>query len=174
MGDIHHPLLIGTVRRELSLFLILRTRHRRIGMRCAYSPAPDGTTQASGPHQTFHCAARHPDALPVERTPGLVGPINAEVALPGPFDIGNQLRITSRTSTQQGGIELEFRVRPVHRWGNLQHLADRLKPEISPMLVDERLHDFGRRSSPAWVKKALARRRIFWLASVHEPRAPAP
>ncbi len=45
---------------------------------------------------------------------------------------------------------------PVSRWGDLQHLADRLDPMRVPRLIDKRPHDLSRRSSSAWAKNALA------------------
>src|SRR5712671_156337 len=44
--------------------------------------------------------------------------------------------------------------------GDRQNAADRLDPVDVPMIVDERLHGFDRRSSSAWAKYALALRRI--------------
>jgi hypothetical protein len=48
----------------------------------------------------------------------------------------------------------------VGRWGDRQHLADRLDPMRLAMIVDERDHGLNRRSSSAWAKYALALRRI--------------
>src|SRR5262245_31256019 len=44
--------------------------------------------------------------------------------------------------------------------GDRQLLADWLDPILGSVLVDERHHHFGRRSSSAWAKKAAALRRI--------------
>src|SRR5258707_15096632 len=44
--------------------------------------------------------------------------------------------------------------------GDRQNAADRLDPVDVPMIVDERLHGFDRRSSSAWAKYADALRRI--------------
>ena len=51
----------------------------------------------------------------------------------------------------------------IRRWGDRQLLAGRLDPVLGAMRVDERDHDFPRRSSSAWAKNADALRRI-WLA----------
>src|SRR5262245_43642258 len=44
--------------------------------------------------------------------------------------------------------------------GDRQHAADRLDPELLPMIVNERDHHFARRSSSAWAKYADAFLRI--------------
>src|SRR5271165_6537191 len=49
---------------------------------------------------------------------------------------------------------------PVSRRGDLQRLADRLDPELVSVLIDELSHVLKRRSSSAWAKNALAKRRI--------------
>src|SRR5204862_990570 len=47
----------------------------------------------------------------------------------------------------------------IARWGNRQHLADRLDPVRPALIVDERDHGLCRRSSSAWSKYADALRR---------------
>src|SRR5690348_17873582 len=51
-------------------------------------------------------------------------------------------------------------MRVVGRWGDRQHLADRLDPIRLTMIVDEGDHGLYRRSSSAWAKYADALRRI--------------
>ena len=53
------------------------------------------------------------------------------------------------------------------RRGNRLHRADRHDPIRGTMRVDELHHDFGRRSSSAWVKKAELRQTIPFLG--HQP-----
>ncbi len=48
----------------------------------------------------------------------------------------------------------------VERSGDRQHPADRLDPVALAVLIDERHHHLGRRSSSAWAKNADALRRI--------------
>src|SRR5712671_7005967 len=48
----------------------------------------------------------------------------------------------------------------IGRWGDRQHLADRLDPVRPALIVDERDHGLCRRSSSAWAKYADALRRI--------------
>ena len=49
---------------------------------------------------------------------------------------------------------------PVAGRSNLQQPADRLDPERFPVPVDEIPYFFLRRSSSAWAKNALAKRKI--------------
>src|SRR3954462_11825221 len=46
------------------------------------------------------------------------------------------------------------------RWGNRQHLAERLDPIRATVIIDERDHRLNGRSSSAWAKYADALRRI--------------
>jgi hypothetical protein len=48
----------------------------------------------------------------------------------------------------------------IGRWGDRQHLADRLDPMHLTVIVDERDHGLNRRSNSAWAKYADALRRI--------------
>ena len=61
-----------------------------------------------------------------------------------------------------------------NRTGDLQDTADRLDPETVTMLIDKCPQDLVRRSSSAWAKYALARRRIRWLCAARGSRAPGP
>ena len=96
----------------------------------------------------------------MELLPNLVGPIDAQVGLPDPLDLGNQPLITQRPPAATGRITPLRRMLPITRRGDLQHLADRLDPEVLPVFVDERPHGLSRRSSSAWAKNALASFRI--------------
>src|SRR5262249_6733512 len=47
-----------------------------------------------------------------------------------------------------GGIEALCDMGMIRRWGDRQHLADRLDPMSLTMIINERDHDFDRRSAP--------------------------
>src|SRR5690606_35652505 len=62
--------------------------------------------------------------------------------------------------TAQFWTSLAGGMTPIRRWGNLQHLADRLDPVDVPVPDDIGVYFFSSRSSAAWAKKALADFRI--------------
>jgi hypothetical protein len=53
---------------------------------------------------------------------------------------------------QLGRIGRARRMPPPGRWGDRQHLADRLDPVFLAVGLDETQHHFGRRSSSAIAK----------------------
>jgi hypothetical protein len=126
-------------------------RCRDSGSRCL---RPGNTPQADLPHQSFHGAAGNIHALTVQVSMHLAGTIDAAIRSMLLFDQHRQFPVTARP---RGRLALVCRV--VRRWGDRQLLADRLDPELLPVLINERDHRLCGRSSSA-AKKAEALRRI--------------
>src|SRR5436305_119801 len=97
--------------------------------------------------QAFSVFDRHVLASPV-----------AVVHQPG--DLWHQPGITLYPCRQPRRIGPPGGMGVIGRWGNRQHLADRLDPIRPALIVDERDHGLCRRSSSAWAKYADALRRI--------------
>src|SRR5262249_1059314 len=116
--------------------------------------------QPARSHQSFDATAGDGDALPAELSPDLACAVDLEVLIPDALDLLRDLDIAPNPRRQPLRLRLSRLVLVVSRWGDRQLRADRLDPILSPMLVDERDHYFGRRSSSAWAKKAAALRRI--------------
>src|SRR5690606_3089342 len=112
--------------------------------------------QAQAGHQALDRAARHRNAFAVHLPPDLVGAVGMHVGVPDTLDRPHQFSITLGARTAQFRMTLPCRMAPVARRGDLQSLADRLDPVQMPMLIDESLQFFKRRSSSAWAKNALA------------------
>src|SRR5262245_50262609 len=111
-------------------------------------------------HQSFDATACDCDALPAKLSPDLARSVDLEVLIPDALDLLRDLDIAPTPRWQALRIRLSRLVLVVSRWSDRQLRADRLDPILTPMLVDEGDHYFGRRSSSAWAKKAAALRRI--------------
>ncbi len=88
------------------------------------------------------------------------GTIDLHVGLPDAFNLRSQHLATLCTSAAQSRIAPLRGVTPVAGRGDLQDFVNRLDPIRLAVLVDELSHDLKRRSSSAWAKNALAKRRI--------------
>ncbi len=144
---------------ELAIDAIQRVPHSGIWTRRSHRPAPHGTAQSLLAHETFERATSNLNAFAVELQPDLVGAIDTKIGLPDALYFANQHLALPGPCTAQFRILLASGMVPISERGNLQNLADRLAPEMHPVLVDKGLHDLKRRSSSAWVKNALANRR---------------
>src|SRR5262249_6080273 len=111
-------------------------------------------------HQSFDATAGDGDALPAELSPDLACAVDLEVLIPDALDLLRDLDITPNPRRRPIRLSLTRLLLVVCSWGDRQLRADRLDPILTPMLVDEGDHYFGRRSSFAWAKKAAALRRI--------------
>ena len=116
--------------------------------------AADDALKADRPHQARHGAAGDLEALPPQLPPDLAHAIDLEVLGEDAADLGLQGRIPLRPRRQLGGIGPLGDMVVVGRWGDRQHLADRLDPMRLAVIVDERDHGLNRRSSSAWAKYA--------------------
>src|SRR5690606_34788297 len=83
-----------------------------------------------------------------------------EILPPYPLELLSEHRLSPRPSRAERRIARPGLAGVVRRWSDRQHAADRLDSIPLPVRVDERHHHPGRRSSPAWAKKAAALRRI--------------
>src|SRR5258705_8270045 len=158
--EVCHPELIRAIGLEAPPHEIGRAigelvRNRRLDL----SPA-NHALKAHLPHQPLDGATSHVDLLSQQLSPDLASAIDTEVLLPHPLDLHAQLTIANRSPAKLGGIREPCLVLVVGRRGDLQLLADRLDPVLLAMLVDERDHYLGRRSSSASAKYADALRRI--------------
>src|SRR5262245_53138970 len=111
-------------------------------------------------HQSFDATAGDGDAFPAELSPDLACAVDLEVLIPDALDLAGDLDIAPNPRRSPLRLRLSRLALVVGRWGDRQLCADRLDPILGPMLIDERHHHFGRRSSSAWAKKAAALRRI--------------
>src|SRR5271165_3853873 len=103
-------------------------------------------------HQTLHCAARNIKAFALELPPDLANAIDPEVLLEDPTNFDLQRGVAPLAGRQSSGIGPLGDMGAIGRWGDRQHLADRLDPIDSTMIVDEGDHGLNRRSSSAWAK----------------------
>ncbi len=115
-------------RREWPVSPVPRDR-RELGL------ATHDATEPKLAHQPGDGATCDPDAFAVQLRPHLVDAVDAKVVPVHPCDLGLQHGITDRP----------YRERPCFRGvvgtrGELQHTADRLDPEPTPVLVDVNDH----------------------------------
>jgi len=99
-------------------------------------------------------------ALAVELTPQFVSAIHLKIGQPHTANINHQLLVAFGSGAAQLRAALARGVVPVTRWGNLQHLADRLDPIGVTVTINKLSQDLNRRSSSACAKNALASFRI--------------
>ncbi|GEM_PF-1530933 len=155
-----HPQLVRAIGMELALYAIQRAERLVAGHRCPHDLAAPNALQSSPTHQPFHRASGRLDAFSPELLPDLHRAIALHVGVPHPLDFQDQRVIAPSTATAQFRVALLRRVPAVTGRGDLQDTADRLDPETVTMLIDKCPQDLVRRSSSAWAKYALARRRI--------------
>src|SRR5262247_3691110 len=160
VGEIGDPELIRPHRGELALDQILGI------IRLVAADGGSAFATAHNPllpersHQSFDGTAGNGDAIPSELPPNLAGAVDLEVIIIHAPDFTRNLGIASKARRYPLRLSLSRLVLVVGRWGDQQLRADRLDPILGSVLVDERHHHFGRRSSSAWAKKAAALRRI--------------
>ena len=111
------------------------------------------------------------DPFSAKLTPDFARTVDAEVLLPDPLDLLAELDVANRPSRKPRGVRLAGLLLVVGRRGDRKLSADRLDPVLLAMLVDERHHHLGRRSSSAWAKYADALRRISLARRSRGPRA---
>src|SRR5436305_1961413 len=122
--------------------------------------AADSTLQTHGLHQAPDGAAGNFLAVALQLPPNLPYAIDLEILLKHTRDLWHQPGITLYPCRQPRRIGPPGGMGVIGRWGNRQHLADRLDPIRPALIVDERDHGLCRRSSSAWAKYADALRRI--------------
>src|SRR5471032_15261 len=160
VGEVGHPELIGSLCLELTMDPVQRARCGSIGDGGLHDFAPHHTTQAGAAHQAFDGAAGGLDAFAAQLAPDLFCTINLHIGFPDALNLRGQNIVTLGARAAQSRIAPLRDVTPVAGRGDLQDFANRLDPIRLAVLVDERSHDLKRRSSSAWAKNALARRRI--------------
>jgi hypothetical protein len=144
--------LIWPVSPELPVHPVQRTGQSRVGNGGFHRLAADGAAQAHLPHQPRDRAARHLEALARQLSPHFAHPIDLEIRVEHPPDLGLQASIPLHPRRPPGRVRLARRTPPPGRWGDRQHLADRLDPIVPVMGLDEAQHHFCRRSSSAIAK----------------------
>ena len=150
VGQVRDPELVRALGRKAPLDEIRRPRGCLIDDRgLLVLPAADRTPEAHLAHQTLHRTPRHADSLPTQLPPDLPSPVHPEVLLPDPLDRLTQLGLSNGSIGSSGRIYLTGLLLVVRRRGDRQLPADRLDPVLLTVLIDERHHHFGRRSSSA-------------------------
>src|SRR5690606_31805394 len=145
---------------ELALPIFQRTQRLVASHRCSHHLAASDALQSGSPHQSLHRASGCSNAFTPELLPDLHRAIALHVGFPYTLDFQGQCLIALSTTTAKCRVTLLSRMPAVTGRGDLQDTADRLDPKTVTMLIDECPQDLVRRSSSAWAKYALARRRI--------------
>ena len=127
---------------------VARTFAHGGGLRGAHLLGPRDTAQAELIHEAPDVVTADVDVLAAQLVPHLPDPVDIEVRLVHPLDLGLHPRILQRSLRRWPGLG-----RVVGGWGDRQGLADRLDPEDGAVLVDEPRHRLEGRSSSA-AKKA--------------------
>src|SRR5512134_2796830 len=129
-----------------------RARGGLVADRRPHGFAADHALRIHGLHQPRYRAAGDVEAFAPKLTPDLANAVDLEIPLEHAPDLDRQGGITpgSRRSLRRIGPPRDLRV--VRGRGDRQHLADRLDPISSTVIVDERDHAFDRRSSSARAK----------------------
>ena len=171
VGEVGDHQYVRRRHRELAVHQIGRAGGVRVGLGGADLLGPNDPVPAIGPHEPFHGAAGHLDALPVQVGPHLGGPIQAlrlaPAVLVGLVVAGQDL---GDRHVPQGPLRRLARLPGVERSrGDLaavlaEHPADRNDPEPSAMLGNERT-DQRCRGSLARTKKLVAAFRISIVSS---------
>src|SRR4051794_41903022 len=99
--------------------------------------------------------------------------IDLEILLKHTRDLWHQPGITLHPCRQRRRIGPPGGMGVIGRWGNRQHLADRLDPIRPALIVDERDHGLCRRAWAPRGKNAAALRRVSF-ARRRPPRSPPP
>src|SRR5271165_581749 len=155
VGEVREPQLIRPGGLEVTLNQIRAAQSRRVGTCGAPRLSPSlCALQAVLAHQPLHAAA--PDLLadPQQRLPHPPGSVGVVVACVQLADDTEQPFILDPTGRALPGCPLVVGGRR-----HAQGLADRLDPETSAVLLDERAH-FGRCGSSSPAKNTLAAFRI--------------
>src|SRR5690606_28484711 len=145
---------------EMAIDAIERASRGTVGNRGAYPLAPPHPLQTQAAHQAFDRAAGYGNAFALQLMPDLAYTVDLHVGLPDTPNLCHQTLVALAACAAQFWPSLAGGVMPICRWGNLQHLADRLDPVDVPVPVDIGVYFFSSRSSAAWAKKALADFRI--------------
>src|ERR1019366_6325359 len=111
-------------------------------------------TKAQLAHQPLHRAGGHQESLAPQLGPDFVRPVDPEVLVPDPLDLGRQLLVPDRPGRGRSGAG-----RVVGGRGELQHPADRLNSPAFPVVGNE-LHGLGGLGSSSRAKKREAALRI--------------
>ena len=160
VGEIRQPEPVRRRRMELAVHVVERAWRRFIPHGCAHRPAADGAFRAKIAHQALDGAARGADTLTRQLPPHLPRAVDSKVFSKDAGDRGLQRHVPPRPGRHLRRVATPGDVIMVGRWGDLQHLADRLAPMRRAIIVDDRDHGLNRRSSSAAAKYALASRRI--------------
>ena len=137
---------------EDPVHMVKRARRGLVLHRRADRLATNNTVKAEIGHQPLDRAARDIEALPHHLPPDLPRAVDLEVLGEDAFDRRFELQVPLRPRRQLRGISALGDMIVVGRWGDRQHLADRLDPMRLAVIVNERDHRLNGRSSSAWAK----------------------
>lgn len=159
---------------ELSLDHIQRTDHASIRRRGTDHKTATNTLQAQLTHQPLYRASSNINALPLELLPDFHDAIALHIVIPDALDFIAQQLVLLGTGASQFGLTGFGGMQVVTGRSDLDNATDRLDSVLVPVLVDKSVQGLLRRSSSAWAKYALARRRIsFALRSSRFSRSSA-
>ena len=150
--EVRNPQDVGRRRFELAIDAIQRARNGLVRDRRADRLAPNNALQSHVLHQPGDRAARYILALPLQLPPDLARPVDMEILLEHPANFALQRDIAPRPRRQFTRVGPLGRVIVIRRWGDRQHLADRLDPMRLALIVNKRDHRLNGRSSSAIAK----------------------
>src|SRR5256885_9939602 len=144
---------------ELPVDVVQRSRRRLVADRGSDRLAADNTWQTHGLHQAPDGAAGNFLAFALQLPPNLPYAIDLEILLKHTRDLWHQPGITLHPCRQPRRIDPPGGMGVIGRWGDRQHLADRLDPKRPPLIVDESDHGLcpPARSPPGKKRRPLPR-----------------
>ncbi len=160
VGEVGHPELVRPRRLEVALYQILRPVREEIRDGGADPSPPHDPSESLDAHESSDGAPCDGDLLAVELLPDLLGAVHATIGVPDAGDLRAERGIALAARRLPRRIGLARLGLVVGRWSDRQYRADRLDSVGLAMVVDERHHHRGRRSSSACAKYADALRRI--------------
>src|SRR5690554_4784712 len=159
---------------ELALDPIQRTNRVLIRDGGADHMTATNALQAQLTHQPLYRAASNINALTLELLPDFHDAIALHVVIPDSLDFIAQQLVLFGTSASQFGLTGFVCMHVITGRSDLDYPTDRLDSVAVTVLVNEGVQGLLRRSSSAWAKYALARRRIsFALRSSRFSRSSA-
>src|SRR5688572_7167786 len=161
VGDVRDPELVGTLGNEAALDEIRWPSLVGAGDSRDLVRATSGcAAKAHSSHHSLHSAASNDDVFTAQLPPHLLRAVHEMVVFVDATNLSLQLLVALFALRATLGLSAPPGALVVSRRGDGQHAAHRLDPVRLLVLVDERHHHFGRRSSSATAKYADAFLRI--------------
>jgi hypothetical protein len=152
IGEVCDPKPVRCRGMELAVHMIERTRGSLVRRRGSDGLPANDPVQTHNTHEPLDRVSRHGYALPVHLEPHFAGSVDLEIVLEDAIDLRPQGGIPARSCRQPGGVGLLRPMIEIRGRGDRQHLADRLDPIGSTVIVYKGNHRFNGRSSSAWAK----------------------